>query len=355
MQSIPTSYDTFEAHLGQVLFGVRITQIRTLALWVWGLVRARSCHLGRVADHLPIDGTKPSRIRRLKRFLCNPRVVLDAIYGRIVQQVLERWHRSEVTLVMDRTDWKAFNVLMVGISFLGRVLPLAWSVLGHKGSSSFEEQKALLERIRPWLPSHLRIGVLGDGEFRSVSLMAYVQEQGWDFGLGQAEDTHVRLSTGRRVLLKALAAKPGQARFFEGVYLTDAAPFGPVNLICYWDREQKKARFLATNRPAIPATLRWGKCRSWIEGTLRDYKSGGFDLEATHLIHPERLDRLLLVMAVAYVWTFHVGRWVFRTGQRKQMDEAPRRTFSFFRLGLDWITHALTCFRPLKLGFAPYT
>lgn len=189
----------------------------------------------------------------------------------------------------------------------------------------------------------------------SVELMAYAQEQGWDFGLGQAEDTWVLLSTGRHCHLRELAAKPGQVRFFEGVYLTDCRPFGPVNLICYWDREDKKARFLATNRPAIPATLRWGKHRSWIEGTFRDYKSGGFDLEATQLVHPERLARLLLVMAVGYVWVFHVGRWVFRTGQRRQLDGAPRRSFSFFRLGLDWMTHALTCFHPVKVGFAPYT
>lgn len=226
------------------------SQIRNLALWVWGLVKARSCHLGRVADQIPIQGTKPSRIRRLKRFLMHRRILLDAIYGRIVRKVLERWHREELPLAIDRTDWDAFNVLFVGIPFLGHTLPLAWTVLDHEGNSSFEEQKALLERIRPWIPSHLKVGLLGDGEFRSVELMKYTQNLGWDFGVGQAEDTYVRLATGGRCQLRDLAAKPGQVRFFEGVYLTDCHAFGPVNLICYWDREKKKARFMATNRPA---------------------------------------------------------------------------------------------------------
>ena len=358
MLPIPTPYDTLQSHLCQVLSGVpgiRITQIRNLALWVWGLVKARSCHLGRVADQLPVSGSKPSRIRRLKRFLMNPRILIDAIYGRIVQKVLERWHKDYLTLAIDRTDWDAFNILFVGIPFVGRTIPLAWTVLDHEGNSSFQEQKALLERIRPWIPAHLKVGLLGDGEFRSVELMRYVQSLGWDFGLGQAEDTYVVLPKGRRCQLRDLAAKPGQVRFFEGVYLTDLHLFGPVNLICYWDREKKEARFMATNLPATHKTFRWGKTRSWIEGTFRDYKSQGFDLEATRLVHADRLQKLLLVMAVAYVWMYHVGRWVLRTGRRKQLDAAPKRSFSFFRLGLDWITQAISRFQPIKVGFAPYS
>ena len=34
----------------------------------------------------------------------NPRILIDAIYGRIVQKVLERWHKDYLTLAIDRTD-----------------------------------------------------------------------------------------------------------------------------------------------------------------------------------------------------------------------------------------------------------
>ncbi|RKY57416.1 MAG: hypothetical protein DRP94_08960 [Candidatus Latescibacterota bacterium] len=131
--------------------------------------------------------------------------------------------------------------------------------------------------------------------------------------------------------------------------------FGPVNLICYWDREKNQACFMATNLPATHRTFRWGKSRRRTQGIFRDYKSQGFDLEATCLVHPDRLQKLLLVVAVAYVWMYHVGRWVFRTGRRKQLDAAPKRSFSFFRLGLDWITQAISRFQPIKVGFAPYS
>lgn len=358
MLPIPMAYDTLQGHLCQVLSGVpgiRIPQIRNLALGVWGLVKARSCHLGKVADQLPSDGSKPSRICRLKRFLMNPRILIDAIYGQIVQKILERWHRDYLTLAVDRTDWEAFNILFVGIPFVGRTIPLAWKVLDPQGNSSFQEQKALLEKILPWIPAHMKVGLLRDREFRSVELIRSVQSLGWDFGLGQAEDTYVILARGRRCQLRDLKTKPGQVRFFEEVCLTDFHLFGPVPLICYWDREKKEARFMATNLPAVHRPFRWGKSRSWIEGTFRDYKSQGFDLEAPRLVHADRLQKLLLVIAVAYVWMYHVGRWALRTGRRKQLDAASKRSFSFFRLGLDWITQAISRFQPIEVGFAPYS
>ena len=64
--SIPDTYDTLSSHLCQVLCDHRVTQVRNLALWVWGLLCAGHCALGRVADQLPIEGTKESRIQRLK-------------------------------------------------------------------------------------------------------------------------------------------------------------------------------------------------------------------------------------------------------------------------------------------------
>lgn len=353
--SIPTSYPQLFSFLCQALPGIRITQIRPLTLWVWGLLRAGHCTLGKVADQLPIGGIKASRIRRLKRWLVNPRIVIDALYGPLVKLALGRWHLPEMTLVLDRTEWGPFNVLLVGVALLGRVLPLAWTVLPEKGNSDFEEQKALLERVRPWLPEAPRKGILGDGEFKSVALMRYALSLGWDFGLGQSEDTLFQEASGAWKHLEDLQVPQTHPLYLSGIRITREHAFGPVNLIAYWDREKKAQRYMATSKPAKRTTFAWGRQRSWIEGTFRDDKSGGFCLEETHLTDPVRLTRLLLVMAIAYLWCFHVGRWVFKTGQRREVDASKRRTLSYFRLGLDWLRRAINVERPLKIGLAVYT
>ena len=48
----------------------------------------------------------------------------------------------------------------------------------------------------------------------------------------------------------------------------------------------------------------------WADELFRDSKSQGFHLEHTRLTHPERLDRLMLALALAYWWdlgTRHLG------------------------------------------------
>jgi hypothetical protein len=49
-----------------------------------------------------------------------------------------------------------------------------------------------------------------------------------------------------------------------------------------------------------------------IEESFRDDKSGGFDLEASHLVDPKRLDTLLLALSVAVLWIYELGEQVLR-------------------------------------------
>jgi hypothetical protein len=50
--------------------------------------------------------------------------------------------------------------------------------------------------------------------------------------------------------------------------------------------------------------LRWG-----IEAMFSDFKTRGFGLEGSQLRHPDRLARLILVMALALHWAVSTGMW----------------------------------------------
>jgi hypothetical protein len=90
---------------------------------------------------------------------------------------------------------------------------------------------------------------------------------------------------------------------------------------------------VATARPATAATFAWGRQRSGIEGLCHEDQSRGFRLEETPLTDGDRRHHLLLVMAIGYLWCVQVGRWLLKTGQRKLVDAAKRRTVTYFRLG----------------------
>ena len=72
-----------------------------------------------------------------------------------------------------------------------------------------------------------------------------------------------------------------------------------------------------------------------IETLFAALKSRGFDLEATHLTRPERIRKLLGVLAFAYTWARLIGL------DRKRQEGPPRRCSnghpakSLFRYGLD--------------------
>lgn len=356
METTFAQYNKLLSEIAQWLSGHRITQVRNLALWMYGLFQAKHCSLHKVADYLPIEGNKGSKIQRLERFLKNSGIVVKTIYTMIVKVMLDKWNSRSLELAIDRTEWKIFNLLLCGIPYNNRVLPLGWRLLNHAGNSDFDEQKELLDSIRPLLPEKCHISLLGDGEFKSVELMRYALTNGWDFNLGQSKSTWMKHPSGEWEQLSEIKVTKDNPCYYQGVLLTKEHEFGPVNLMAYWDREEKDVRYAATSRPACKATLNWGKRRSWIDATFKDFKTGGFQLESSKLTDPERMNRLLLVICITYLWCYHVGRWVFKTGRRRQVDVGSRRNNSFFRIGLDWLIYATRLtIKYFKVGLFPYS
>src|SRR5262249_42458204 len=80
-----------------------------------------------------------------------------------------------------------------------------------------------------------------------------------------------------------------------------------------------------------------------IEESFRDDKSGGFDLEATQLSDPKRLDTLLLAIAVAVLWIYELGEQVIRDERRKEIDPGYKRQLSVFQLGWRQLRRAISC------------
>jgi hypothetical protein len=75
-----------------------------------------------------------------------------------------------------------------------------------------------------------------------------------------------------------------------------------------------------TNLHADGWVLRHYLKRMHIEESFRDEKSGGFNLGATQLSDPKRLDTLLLAMAVAVLWIYELGEQVIRDERRPEID-----------------------------------
>ena len=330
-----------------------LPQVRNQALVTQALAFCPNCHLPILALLLPVPTKRPNLVQRIRRWLANPAVIQDRCYMPLIRPVLAQWSQRELGLVMDRTDIKdRWSILTLAIAFRHRALPLAWHVLPF-GATSAEQQIALLKQVQPYLPSqhHVRISFYADSEFRAVDLQQYCQNQHWHWQVGLTCSTLFRQGASDWQELRTIPVSRGQRHYLQGVLLSKTHTFGPVNLIADWTHKDDSPRYVATDQCADRHTWRQGRKRFWIEPLFRDWKSYGFDLERSQLVHPERLKTLLLGMTTATLWMFHIGQWVIKTHRRTLLEASHKQDYSLFRLGRDYAFRSQMFDWSLPIGF----
>ena len=207
---------------------------------------------------------------------------------------------------MDQTDLgERFAVLMMSVRVGERALPLAWRVEVGEANLGFDWQRELLEQVRGWLPAGAKVMVLADRFYPSRPLLEWLQAAGWHYRLRLKGNLSVDVGRGDIETTGDLAVgvkeryEP-QARLFESGVPT---PIGVLHEAGHAEPWIIAMDCLPTQARVLDYGLRWG-----IEPMFSDFKSRGFGLEETQLQVPERLDRLILIMALAMDWCVRCGR-----------------------------------------------
>ena len=335
-------YDSTRTTLATQLPTVRDSQLDTLALVVVGITQSVSAQLGKIARAMPLDTTQYAKEQRLRRFLDNERITQAEHYQPLVQQALSGLKGQRVHLLIDRVLLHdRHNLLVVSIGFRRRSIPLVWKALDHRGKSNLLDQQDLLKQALLVLPQRVRVTVHGDSEFRGRSLFEWLRDQHCDAMLGVQGNTYVSLTPeGPRHLLKEWLVDRATIVYLQDIYLTEEA-YGPVSVIAWWAKDDEGdwiVRGVTTNLAASWQTYLRGRRRMWIETVFRDWQSGGFHLDRCGITDRERVARLLLPLAIAYLWLVSLGRWVVKKGYRRLIDDGDARTwhYSLFQLGVGW-------------------
>lgn len=349
-------YGTIFERICQWLSDWWVTQQRNLAWMITGLYLAEHVYLVKIASYRPSQATLNSKVRQLRRFVDNEAIDVRAGYEPVACSVLQAAAAGDrIRLLIDTLELSGKRqILMVALAYRRRAVPLIWLVQRRKGLTDSQTQIDLLRDLMPWLPEDVEIVLIGDGEFHSVDLMAWLQAQTWHFRLRLHADTYIRLPDGTWVQLQDLDIQQGERRYLQNVYITKDKCFGPVNIAIAWPEGEDHPWFIATDQEANYQTLRDYTRRMWIEELFGDLQGSGFQLQQSRLYEPERLSRLLLALCWVYAWLMHLGAWVIKRGFRSLIDRNDRRDRSLFQLGLLWMQRCLTNGERLHLGFKPY-
>jgi hypothetical protein len=329
---------------------VQVKNRKQVTNWIWvivGVLQSQSSNLSQIANYLPMETQAESRVTLIRRWLMNPQVKVWQFYKKVLEHVLSGWSEVEAYIILDGVmvfgdRWQIFRV---SLQHGGRAIPLAWTLVPGGGLVKVTKLKSMLEKVQRLLKKYVkRVTFLADAGFRDCDWAQLCEELGWKYAIRIACNTYITLPDGDSDRLDNLVPV-NRNRYFQNVWLTQEAKL-QTNVSVTWTTNQKgepEMVAIITDQIACRARLREYGRRMSIEQSFRDDKSGGFDLEHTRLQHAQRIDHLLLAIAIATLWCHELGEFVLKQGEpaRCLVDPAHKRTLSLFQLGLRWLKRIL--------------
>ena len=247
------------------------------------------------------------RYQWIERFLSNARVSVDAVMAPYARELLKLAAGNGQHLILMIDQSKATDrhqMVMVTVRIGGRALPLAWRIKETQGAIGFAEQREALEAVLPLLPEGTKPVLMGDRFYGSPDLIAWCRRQDWNWRLRLKQDLLVFENGGESTLAECFAR--GE-HMLTGIELTGKRVVTNVAMVHEPGHPEPWIIALSeapTVHRAFDYGLRWG-----IEAMFSDFKTRGFGLENSQIQYPDRLSRLILVMALALYWAVSSGMW----------------------------------------------
>lgn len=284
--------------------------------------------------------------RRFARWLNNEAIDAVGIYGPLILRSLKSWGSSRLVLALDTSVlFEGWCWICLAVLYRGRAVPLVWRVIEHPSAQvSFSELAPLLADAQGLLQA---LGVsdilfLADRGFADTTLMSWLKYAGWNYRIRIKASLKLYAPQGA-LLCKVgeVALKPGEAKFYQGVHLTQAQ-FGPVHVALAQPHHVDDAWQVVSSEPTSITTFEEYGWRFHIEEFFLDDKSGAFQLEDSHLRDAGKLERLILVQALSLLMLVSQGTHVVQQGQRRSVDPHWQRGLSYLKIGWRSLHYALS-------------
>jgi hypothetical protein len=218
---------------------------------------------------------------------------------------------------------------MIGVAYNGIAFPIAWTTLDHgEGSGAGEHAEVLGQFLRIVKPDQIR-ALVADREFTGSDFLEELKERKVPFVIRLIV---IRLKSDRRIgppseewslparmFARTCGLQHGlqQSSLLGGRQVVGGAESTPVQIGL--KRLEDGSFLILAGRGVDPGSMFELYRQRWdILASFAALKSRGFDLETTHLTEPDRIRKLLDVLALTCSWTRIVGL------DRKNREGPPR-------------------------------
>jgi Transposase DDE domain len=192
-----------------------------------------------------------------------------------------------------------------------------------------------------------------DREFIGKDWFAWLRSVDVDFRIRVRENTRVTNGRGQMVASNRLfrSQRTGQPKVIERARSIWGLPLFVSGV------RLSSGEYVIVVAPRHTETALADYARRWqIETLFSCLKSRGFRLEETHVVHPERLKKLIALLAFAFCWAHIIGEWLTRH-QPLKIKKHGRLARSIFRHGFDHLRRILCNLmsRPQQVAFRQVT
>lgn len=299
---------------------------------VLAVIAQRTVSLVWLAQH-PLSNAKSSSVlRRFERFFAQ--VVLKPKQIATLMLALATKPAQGWVLAMDRTNWKFgkthINILVVSV-MVGKVgLPIAWKMLPKyikRGNSRTNHRIKLIKQVLCILPAQHIAVLTMDREFIGKDWLGWLHKMKVPYIVRIKSNTrvgdHNALWLSKRKRWKYNSNKLHEI-FGQQVYFAAKA----IN------KGQGSYLMVISNIFHAEQALEFYRERWGIETLFSHLKKRGYQFEDTHMSKPERIEKLMAVLAVAFAMSYRWGQLLDQSGTKK-LKKHGYRAKSLFRLGLE--------------------
>lgn len=326
--------------------GLLSTQQATISQVVCSMLRCRSLCLAELARCLQSATDFRHNLKRVWRFVSNQRVndrsSKEVVARRLVRQLhhrLEIQPKQYLEIIMDWTTVWPYQVLEALIPLDGRAVPiLSWAV--RRGTMSCRQntfEMEFLASLRRSIPKQWKVVIVADRGFQRTELLRFIRGLGFSFVIRVKGDAWIK--SGRfEGKLRDYPLSTGQCfKLREVLYHKTKRYVLKVVLNCEKIKGKSCSWMLATDLGLTAReVVKIYERRFWCEESFRDQKQE-FELEAVRVKRAERLENLLLALAIVLMIVAIISQRGKKLGYEEKFSivKRKRREISWVQVGLN--------------------
>jgi len=232
-------------------------QVVTLAMMISGIVLSRKAQLSEMSSEIPTETKEKSVEMRMRRWV-KADLDVEAVYMPFARQILEALGHLPLVLVMDGSQaGRGCMVLMIGVLYQKRALPIAWLVYkGKKGHASAQRHMQALEKVHPLLPEGSEVVLLGDAEYDTSEMLDWIKKNTtWKYVLRTSPQIYVQTHEGSQPI-RDYPLEKGHLFYLNDVGFTQTSAL-TLNVIGWWVLNMKSPSFSSRtwNRRMQPVAI----------------------------------------------------------------------------------------------------